>query len=154
MNPELLRKIMAEVDAIYLETAVSFARGNTDSSEKRKKEILGDLLAERPGRARIEEMYRAVPDGEFEKVMSSLETTTRAAQEDFKEAVKYFPKNHGGRPSEFLVEIRRKAIQDVRLERARCDSLRDAIEVVAKHYDMTPDYLRKVWKNRKRLEAL
>ena len=155
MKPELLRKVMAKVDAIYLETASSFAKGNTDFSEKRKKEILRGLLAERPGRARMEEMYRMVPDKDFEKIMSSLDTVTPDAQKDFRKAVAHFPKDRGGRPSEFPLEIRRKAIQDVRLERARCDSLRDAIETVARRYKMTPDYLRKVlWKNRKRLEHI
>jgi len=154
MKPELLRKVIAKMDAIYLETASSFARGNTDFSEERKKDILRDLLAKRPGRARLEEMYREVPDEEFEKVMSSLDTIPRDAQKDFKAALAHFPKDRGGRPSEFPVEIRQKAIQDVRLERAHCDSLRDAIETVARRYKMTPDYLRKVWKNRKRLKHI
>jgi len=152
VKPELLRKVMAKLDGVFLETAGFLVQGDTDVSEKRKKSIQKGLWNKSPQRARFKEMFRKVPDKDFEKVMSQFENMPVSIHKSFKEALKHLPKDRGGRPSEFPPEIRRQAIQDVRSERARCDSLRDAIEMVAERHKMRPDYMRKVWKNRKRLE--
>jgi len=41
-------------------------------------------------------------------------------------------------------------VQDIGHEYPNCNSLAEAIGVVAERYGMPPEYLHKVWKNRKR----
>jgi hypothetical protein len=100
----------------------------------------------------LETQLRRASDKRFEKIMANLDGLN---PDTFRKSLKAFvtlmPKNRGGRPATFSLDIRRRAVQDVGHEYPRCDSLAQAIELVAARHGMTTEYLRKVWKNRKRL---
>ena len=152
MRRELLQKVMAKLDSVLLEVSESLAQSSTDFSKKRKTRIMKDLLVEKTGRARMEEMYRKVPDQHFEKIMLSFDNIPREAYKTWKESLRHTPKDPGGRPSKFPLEFRRQLVQEVRLERVQCDILRDVIDIVAKRHKISHGDLRTVWKNRKRLD--
>ena len=100
----------------------------------------------------LEAQLQREPDKRFETIMANLDGLS---PDTFRKTLKAFvtlmPKNRGGRPATFSLDIRRRAVQDIGHEYPRCDSLAEAIELVAARYGMTTEYLRKVWKNRKRL---
>ena len=152
MRPELLKKAIARLDDMFFHAASPLAAGNTDFSEKRKKSLQKRWWRKSPQFIKWEKMVRNAPDHAFEGLMSELDSMPAQIHKAFKDAAANTPKDRGGRPSAFPLDIRRRAIQDVRSERAQCDILSDAIDIVAKRYGMTPNYLRKVWKNRKRLD--
>jgi hypothetical protein len=152
VRPELRRKVMAKLDAAFLRTASFLTMGKTHLSEKRKALIHKGLWQDSPQRKQSERKLQRTPDKEFEAIMANLDALPNDVHKAFKDAIRYMPKNRGGRPAAFPLEMRKRAIQDVGHEYPRCDSFRDAIELVAHRYGMTPDYLRKVWKNRKRLK--
>lgn len=90
------------------------------------------------------------PDEMFETFMAEIDTV-EVVRRAFTTGLKYLPKKRGGRPSEFPLQVRQLAIQEIGVEYPNCDSLAEAIEKVAARHGMTPEYLHKVWKNRKRL---
>jgi hypothetical protein len=96
------------------------------------------------------------PDDKFEAALAELESMPpdELMRLVFKVGLARLPKKHGGRPGTFSLEVRRRAVQDVGNEYSRCDSFSDAIDVVAARYGMESKYLRRVWKNRKRLRNL
>jgi len=97
------------------------------------------------------EALRLIPDEGFEKAMAMMDRIPADLRKNLKRALSSLPKSRGGRTPAFSVEIRRRAVQDIGHEYPNCDSLADAIDVVAVRYGMPREYLRKVWKNRKRL---
>ena len=101
----------------------------------------------------FETKLKQVPDEKFEAVIAEIDSrqNTELMRGLFKTGLARLPKKRGGRPATFPLDIRRRAIQDVGPEYARRDRLADAIDVVAARYGMPTEYLRKVWKNRKRL---
>lgn len=94
-----------------------------------------------------------VPDARLEALMAEIDSMDplEMMRLVFTKGLGQLPKKRGGRPATFPLDIRRRAIQDVGPEYARSDRLADAIDVVAARYGMPTEYLRKVWKNRKRL---
>ena len=149
MRPELRRKVLTKLKAVYLPTVVSLAGADTYVSEKQKVLILESFW--RDQRKQYEKWLRLIPDKEFGTMMTGLDSLPEHTHKVVKESLRQLPKDRGGRPPAFPVEIRKSAIQDVGNEYPRCDSFSEAIDVVATRYKMTPEYLRKVWKNRKRL---
>ena len=92
-----------------------------------------------------------MPDEDFEKAMAMMDRIPDDLKKNLKGALSSLPKSRGGRTPAFSLEIRRRAVQDIGHEYPNCNSLAEAIGVVAERYKMTPEYLHKVWKNRKRL---
>jgi len=101
----------------------------------------------------FEAKLKHVPDNKFEAVMAEIVSMQpdELMRTVLKSGLARLPKKRGGRPPTFSLDVRRKAIQDTGIEYARRDRLADAVEVVAARYGMPTEYLRKVWKNRKRL---
>ncbi len=99
----------------------------------------------------LEASLRRMPDESFEAAMTELDSMIEMSRKGFASGLAHLPKRRGGRHGAFSLDIRRRAVQDIGHEYPRCDSLREAIEVVAARNGMTPEYLHKVWKNRKRL---
>jgi hypothetical protein len=101
----------------------------------------------------FEAKLKHVPDDKFEAVMAEIVSMQPDGlmRTVLKSGLAHLPKKRGGRPPTFSLDVRGKAIQDIGIEYARRDRLADAIEAVAGRYGMPTEYLRKVWKNRKRL---
>jgi hypothetical protein len=101
----------------------------------------------------FEASLKPLPDDRFEAVMAELDSKAPVdlMRRAFTTGLGHLPKKRGGRPGMFSLDVRQRAIQDIGHEYPRCDSLADAIELVAGRYGMSTEYLRKVWKNRKRL---
>jgi hypothetical protein len=152
MRAQLRQKALAKLEAAFLQGVSFLLVGETYFSEKQKKQIERDLWRKSPQRKQFDMLLRKVPDKDFEGLMANIDLTPSLLHKAIKNSLKYMPKNRGGRPPAFSLEIRRRAIQDIGHEYPRCDSFRDAIELVAARHGMTPEYLRKVWKNRKRLK--
>jgi hypothetical protein len=93
------------------------------------------------------------PDDKIEALFAELDSMqpNEVMHTVFKVGLASLPKKHGGRPGTFALEVRRRAVDDVSHEYSRCDSFSEAIDVVAARYGMEHKYLRRVWKNRKRL---
>src|SRR5262249_13791480 len=147
----LRRKVLAKLKKGYLQTVGSLTIAVTDLSDEQRKSAFEDFW--RDQRQRADKYLRQVPDKEFETIMKDQDRLPTAMQKVVKDSLGLLPKNRGGRPSEFSLEIRRSAIRDIGPEYSQCDSFREAIERVAHRYGMRPNYLRKVWKNRKRLRT-
>lgn len=154
MRPELFRKAMAKVDSVFSQVADPLTVGNTDLSEKRKKSVEKGFWTKSPQRMRWERIIRETPDKKFEELMSSLDGIPAQIHKAFKEAAANTPKDRGGRPPHFPLKVRRQAIQDLGPEYSRWSSFTEAVEIVAKRYGMETDYLRRLWKNRKRLKPM
>jgi hypothetical protein len=150
MRPELFRKAMAKLDSVFAQALDPLTAGNTDLSEKPKKSVERGFWTKSPQRMRWERIIRKTPDKKFDELMSSLDGFPAQIHKSFKEAAANTPKDRGGRPPNFPLEVRRQAIQDVAQEHAR-GSFSEAIEIVARRHGMGKGYLRSVWKNRKRL---
>ena len=101
----------------------------------------------------FETKLKQIPDEKFEAVIAEIDSiqSSELMRGLFKTGLARLPKKRGGRPATFSLDIRRKAIQDIGNEYPRYDTLSEAIDVVAARHGMTSEYLRKVWKNRKRL---
>jgi hypothetical protein len=149
VRPELRRKVMAKIKAVYVPTVSSLTVADTYFSEKQKMLMVKSLWREQQKQS--EQFLRLIPDKAFEAIMTDLDSLPEKTHKVVKESLRQLPKDRGGRPPAFPVEIRKSAIQDVGNEYPRCNSFSEAIDVVAARYKMTPEYLRKVWKNRKRL---
>ncbi|MGO9519261.1 MAG: hypothetical protein ACLPND_19685 [Candidatus Korobacteraceae bacterium] len=151
MKRELHRQAMAKLDINYLRSVGFITEGEPDLHEKQRKMVLKNFWHGTPQRKQVERMIRRVPDENFEVLMTQLDSMPGALRKIIKEKLVYLPKNRGGRPSEFPLDVRRRAIRDLGLEYSRCDSFKEAVELVAGRYEMTHDYLRRLFKNRKRL---
>ncbi len=100
-----------------------------------------------------EASLRRMPDEKFEAAMAELDSidVVEIMRKAFTTGLGHLPKKRGGRPGAFSLDVRQRAIQDIGHEYPRCNRLSEAIDLVAARYGMTAEYLRKVWKNRKRL---
>lgn len=152
MRPELRRKVLAKLKQVYAEIVSPLELVITTLTEDQKKSIREDFW--RDQRKRADKELSTKPDSEFGTIMDDLDSAPPAMQKLVKESLRYVKKNRGGRPPDFPLEIRRNAIRDIGHEYPQCDSLRQAIELVAIRYGMKPDYLGKVWKNRRRLRTI
>jgi len=103
----------------------------------------------------FEASLRRMPDTKFESIMAELDTmdAVEVTRKAFKVGLSHLPKKRGGRRGTFSRDIRQRAIEDLGHELPR-KTFAEAIDLVAIRYEMTPNYLRKVWKNRKRLRQL
>jgi hypothetical protein len=101
----------------------------------------------------FEASLRRMPDEQFEAVMAQLDSMDpiEIMRQASTSVLGHLPKKRGGRPGIYKLEIRQRAIQDIGHEYPRCNSLGEAIDLVAVRYGMTSEYLHKVWKNRRRL---
>jgi Mor family transcriptional regulator len=99
-----------------------------------------------------EKMLRMVPDGEFAEWMSSIDEMPGKMLASLKERIAKMPKDHGGRPPHYPLSVRLQAVQELGQELAGGLSFGEAVEKVAKRHEMATSYLRRVWRNRKRLK--
>jgi hypothetical protein len=99
----------------------------------------------------VQQALKLMPDEQFEAAMAMMDEIPEKLRKNFTGLLDYLPKSRGGRPPAFSLDIRRRAVQDIGHEYPSRDSLGEAIEVVARRYGMTPEYLCKVWRNRRRL---
>ncbi len=146
MRAELREKVLTKFEAQLARLAACFL-GESQARQwaRTRFELSGQ-------RKMLDAKLRGMPDKKYESMMSSLEVLDpKDLGQLLKKALPRLPKNKGGRDAMFPLEVRRKAILDIGIEYARRDSLRDAVDAVAARYKMPPDYLRRVWKNRKRL---
>jgi len=121
----------------------------------KEKQIWRRAFRSKEGRQVIKKFETSLvhaPDEMFEEFMREIDTVA-LIRRTFTTALKHLPKKRGGRPSEFPLQVRQLAIQEIGREYPNCDSLGEAIEKVAVRYGMKPEYLHKVWKNRKRLRG-
>jgi len=146
VRAELRREILAKLASQLERLATNF--GGTPVAKGWAKRGLGKVGVFKG----LEIPLRRAPDKEFETMMANLdELDPERMSKGLRNLLVHLPKNRGGRPPTFSLDIRRRAVQDIGHEYPNRDSLSEAIEVVAGRYGMTPEYLRKVWKNRKRL---
>jgi len=123
---------------------------------EKDKKIWSRMIRKGPARIAQAAFLTSVkhePDDKFEALMAKLDSmqSVELIRTVLSTSLTQLPKKRGGRPPTFSLDIRRKAVQDIGIEYARCDRLADAIRVVAARYGMPTEYLGKVWKNRKRL---
>jgi hypothetical protein len=150
LKPELRRKVIAKYWDQLSRLAIYLLPGKSKEEQiwrrgfrtKKGKQVMKELEAS---------LVHA-PDEMFEAFMAEIDTVD-VIRRSFTTGLKHLPKKRGGRPSEFPLEVRQLAVQDIGREYPNCDSLAEAIEKVASRYRMTPGYLHKVWKNRKRLRG-
>jgi hypothetical protein len=151
VRAELRRKIVAK----YRE-AVEFLFAKVLPGSPKEKKIWIRIIRGGSGRTvglALDAKLKTEPDDRFQALMADLDSM------DLNELVRlalttgfaHLPKKRGGRPPTFSLEARRLAVQDIGNEYPRCDSFTEAVNLVAARYEMRPEYLRKVWKNRKRL---
>lgn len=152
MRKELLQRLVEKYwDVIERGLAVHMLPGNP-----KEKEVWSRMIRNGPAKNVIPAFVARLkhePDEKFEAALAQLDSMQpdELMRIVFKVGLARLPKKHGGRPGTFSFEVRKRAVQDVGNEYSRCDSFSEAIDVVAARYRMEPKYLRKVWKNRKRL---
>lgn len=152
MKPELQRQVIAKLDAMYVRSVGLLSQGEAGFTEKQAKMAKKHFWINSPQRKQYERAIRALPDTDFEEVMANLDNFPGFFRKLVNENIVYISRNRGGRPPGAPLEVRRRAVQDLGVEYARCDTFKEAVDLVASRYNMTPDYLRKVWKNRRRLK--
>jgi hypothetical protein len=150
MRPELVRKAMAKMDSMFAQAVDPLTAENTDLNKRRRTIVKKGLWTNSPQRIEWQRRIRKVPDKQFEELMSSLDGISPQIHKSYKDAAANAPKNRGGRTPHFKLAVRQQAIQDFGQELAR-SRFSEAIEIVAKRHGMEKGYLRRVWKNRKRL---
>jgi len=141
LSQKVMAKFAAQLERLAASLGASKAKGWARSGLKKSGVARG-----------LEAKLRRMPDKQFETAMANLDfLAPERLSKSLRAALVHMPKNRGGRPPAFSLEVRRRAVQDIGHEYPNCDSLGESIEVVAERYGMTPEYLGKVWKNRKRL---
>jgi len=151
MRQELRRKIEEK----YLEKLELLLDRMLPTDPKNTK-VRSRMIRTGPARnviPRLVAKLKHVPDDRLQAVMAEIDSMDpiEFARLTLTAGLGRLPKKRGGRPPAFSLDVRRKAVQDIGNEYPRYDTLREAIDVVAARYGMTTEYLRKVWKNRKRL---
>jgi hypothetical protein len=155
MKPELLRQILEKLDSVVLSTSALFAENNPDVMDipaKQREVFQKRIVSQSTQRMQWEKVLRMVPDGEFTEWMSSIDEMPGKMLASLKERIAKMPKDHGGRPPHYPLAVRLKAVQEVGQELAGGLSFGEAVEKVAKQHEMATSYLRRVWRNRKRLK--
>ena len=124
-----------------------------DSKDKKTKSRLIRTGPAKNAIPRLVAKLKHVPDDRLEAVMAEIDSMDpiEFARRVYTLGLGQLPKKRGGRPAMFSLDVRRRAVQDIGNELPRCDRLSDAVKVVAARYGMPTEYLRKLWKNRKRL---
>lgn len=151
MREELRQKLVDK----YWDVIERLAAHMLPGSPKEKK-VWSRMIRNGPAKNVIpafEAKLKHVSDDKFEALMAQLDSMepVELMRTVLNTSLSQLPKKRGGRPGTFSLDIRRRAVQDIGNEYPRCDSFSEAINVVAARYGMPPEYLRKVWKNRKRL---
>lgn len=152
VRKELRQKLVEKYwDVIERGLAAHMLPGNP-----KEKEVWSRMIRNGPAKNVIPAFVARLknePDDKVESLLAELDSMQpdELMRTVFKVGLARLPKKHGGRPGVFSLEVRRRAVQDVGNEYSRCDSFSEAIDVVAARYGMDPKYLRRVWKNRKRL---
>jgi len=151
VRQELLKKLIDKYWDVIERSAARMLPGNP-----KEKKIWSRMIRNGPAKNVIPAFVARLkhePDDKLEAVLAELDSmqADELMRKVFKLGLAQLPKKRGGRPGTFSLDVRQKAIQDVGNEYSRCDSFSEAIDVVAARYGMTPEYLCKLWKNRKRL---
>ena len=151
MRAELCEKVMAKYWA-QLERLAAYLLPGKPKEQQIWRHVLNSSLGKKVMKS-FEVSLRLTPDEKFEAVMAELDSmdAVEISRRAFTTALGHLPKKRGGRPGKFSLEVRQRAIQDIGHEYPRCNSLAEAMELIAARHGMTTEYLRKVWKNRKRL---
>jgi Mor family transcriptional regulator len=155
MKPELRRQILEKLDSLVLSTGALFAEDNPDVTAipaKQRKSFQKRMVTQFPQRMQWEKVFRMVPDGEFAAWMSALDEMPDKMLASLKDRIANMPKDHGGRPPYYPLAVRLQAVQEVGQETAGGLNFGEAVEKVAKRHEMSTSYLRRVWRNRKRLK--
>jgi hypothetical protein len=155
MKRELIRQILAKLDSVVLSASALFAEGNPDVSAiptKQRKSFQKNILDRSVQRMQLKKVLRMVPDAEFTAWISWVDEMPGKMLASIKQHLANMPKNHGGRTPHHPLAVRIQAIQEVGQELAGGLSFGEAFEKVAKRHGMATDYLRRVWRNRKRLK--
>jgi hypothetical protein len=123
---------------------------------QKDKKVLSRMIRSGPAKNVIpafEAKLKHEPDDRFEALVAHLDSMQpdELMRTVFKTGLAHLPKKHGGRPGTFSLDVRRRAVDDVGHEYSRCDNFSEAIDVVAARHGMDSKYLRRVWKNRKRM---
>ena len=125
-------------------------------ADPKDKKVRSHMIRTGPAKdviPRLVAKLKHVPDDRLEALMAEIDSIDpiEMMRLVFTTGLGQLPKKRGGRPASFSLDVRRKAVQDIGNEYPRYDTLSEAIDVVAVRHGMTAAYLRKVWKNRKRL---
>ena len=152
MKSELQKKLLAKIDAIHTRAVALMVHGA--EFQGKEDEVWKKLVENtfKPFRKRYEAALRLLPDDQFEAENARLESQPGEIRKTLTQHLPNLPAKRGGRPPSFPKEIRRSAIDDLAHE-LRNSSFGEAVTQVAARYEMTSDYLRKIWKNRKRLNT-
>ena len=121
MKPALVRQLLARWEAVVLSTNALFTEGNPDLTAipaKQRKSLQKRVVNQSAQRMRWEKMFRMVPDGEFEDLMSSFDKMPGKMLESLKERIANMPKDRGGRPPHYPLAVRLQAVQEVGQELA------------------------------------
>jgi len=150
MKQEMVRQVMSKADAMWLRMIGVLTEGKEFKPRDKMRGTVARTWKRSPIRKRLEEVCRQLPDTQVEELNTRLDTLPRVVRKMLSENLPNLPANRGGRPPAFPIDIRRHAIEDLAHELPRRD-FSEAVETVARRYGMSPDYLRKVWKNRRHL---
>lgn len=152
---QVRQELRERIAAKYLET-LELVFAKMLPADPKDKKARSRMIRTGPAKNVIPHLVaklKHVPDDRLEALMAEIDSMDplEMIRLVFTKGLGQLPKKRGGRPATFPLNIRRRAIQDVGPEYARRDRLAEAIDVVAARYGMPTEYLRKVWKNRKRL---
>ena len=150
MRPELRKKLLAKAEAGYLRTVALTTHGQEfiSAKDKRWKKLAKDNFV--PFLREYENYLRGLPDEEFAIESARLDSQPAQIRKSLAANIRALPRQKGGRRATFSKVVRLKAIDELALA-LRNSSFGDAVDVVARRHSMSTDYLRKIWKNRKRL---
>jgi len=151
VRKELRQKLVEKFWDVIERLAAHMLPGNP-----KEKEVWSRMIRNGPAKNVIPAFVARLkhePDDKVAALLAELDSMQpdELMRTVFKVGLAHLPKKHGGRPGTFSLDVRRRAVDDVGHEYSRCDSFSEAIDVVAARYGMESKYLRRVWKNRKRL---
>ena len=142
---------MSHADDVWIRTLGLLALGSEFGPRDKTRKMLESMWKHSPIRKRTEAAWRRLSDAQFEEANAKLDALPSILRQSLSEGIGKLPANRGGRPPAFPIEVRRRAIEDLGHELPRTNSFSEAVNIVSARYGMPPDYVRKVWKNRKRL---
>jgi len=149
---ELVKRLLAKIDAVQLSTVAIAVHGQEFSGPKdaKWKRFVQEAWKRSPLRKKYERIIRSMPDEAFEVEYARIDSQPAEIRRILHANIPHLPRRPGGRRASFSIDIRLRAIDDLAHEQ-RNNSFADAVDLVAARYEMSPDYLRKIWKNRKRI---
>ena len=153
MRQELRKKLLAKAEAAHLRIVAltTYGREFGDKKDEKWKKLAKVTFA--PFRKQYELKLRQLADEEFANESARLDSQPAEVRKSLSANIRTLPGQKGGRPASFTKEVRLRAIDELALEQ-RNNSFPDAVDLIAARYSMSPDYLRKIWKNRKRLKKI